>query len=363
MLHIRKFLCLLIVALLLVQPVFAETEGTGQDAAISAADLISAVYEVAQIPANWSPFSPPTAEQQWLLHKTTAPVYQLTAEGSWNPILARELPEDVTASYAGSYGIPSDARGGYAYRILLNSDARWDDGLMITADDYIFSIGKLLEDEENRQNWLFLANAAAALTGTKSSGDEIVSLRDAALSDVSEALDAGFTDFYVDTSRFWGLDHGWMPITDRSRLQDFAMPDGMDERFVSPAYLYSRYLAAGQESSRFQDEFIGISTTSDEMTLEDLGIAAAGPFELILILQQPLAPSALMQKLENLYLLRQTCWGKDFATSAETYCGYGPYRITYTDPEQIILEPNENWWGEPVSDAYDRIICRDSGKE
>ena len=35
------------------------------------------------------------------------------------------------------------------------------------------------------------------------------------------------------------------------------MPDGMDERFVSGAYLYNRYLASGRENSRFQRQFDG----------------------------------------------------------------------------------------------------------
>mgnify|MGYP002519920912 CR=1 FL=1 len=67
---------------------------------------------------------------------------------------------------------------------------------------------------------------------------------------------------------------------------------------------------------------------------------------------------ALMQKLENLFLFRESYWGKDYATSPETYCGYGPYRITAADSSQIILEPNPNWWGAPVTEDFDRIICR-----
>ena len=361
MLYLRKFLCLFFVALLLVQPVFAKTEDVPTET--RTADIISAVRTVQEIPSNWSPLSPATTERQWLLNKTTTAMYRLETDGSWHPILARELPEDVTTSYAGTYSVPSDAQVGYAYRILLNSDACWDDGLKITADDYIFSIRKLLEDEENRSNWLFLANSAAVLAGKKATGAEVISLKDANLSDINEAVFSGFTDFYVDTTRFWGLDAGWLPITDRTRLQDFAMPDGMDERVVSPAYLYTRYLANGMENSRFQSKFIGISKTYEETSMEDLGIVEVSPFELVLILQEPLAPSALMQKLENLYLIRQSCWSKDFATSPATYRGYGPFRIDAADPDQIILVPNEHWWGEPVSDEFDRIICRNGGKD
>ena len=363
MLHLRKFLCLLFVALLLVQPVFAEAEPETAPTEPFHADIISAIRTVEEIPTNWSPLSPVTTERQWLLNKTTVPVYQLEGDGSWTPILAGALPVDVTADYAGSFGIPADAQGAYAYSVALNSEARWDDGLMITADDYIFSIQKLLEDEENRQNWLFLANASAILSDKRNPNGDVLSLLETEFSSVDEARNAGITDFYLDTTGFWGLDQGWKPITDRSRIQDFAMPDGLDERFVSPAYLYSRYLESGKESDRFQRDFIGISKTYEKVTMEDLGIIKAGPFELIFVLQQPLAPSAFMQKLENLFLIRQSCWSKDFATSPATYCGYGLYRITSADGDQIILEPNEYWWGESVSDDFHRIICRKAGKD
>ena len=358
MLYLKKLLCLFFVMLLLVQPVFAESEPETVPTEPFHADIISAIRTVEEIPINWSPLSPMTEERQWLLQKTTAPVYRLEHSGDWTPVLAGSLPVDVTADYAGSFGIPADAHGAYAYSVQLNSEARWDDGLIITADDYLFSIQKLLEDEENRQNWLFLANASAILSDKRTPNGDVLRLRETEFSGVSEALNAGITDFYVDTTKFWGLDQGWMPITDRTPIQDFAMPDGMDERFVSPAYLYKQYLESGKENDRFQREFIGISKTYRKVTMEDLGIIKTGPFELVFVLQDPLAPSTFMQKLNNLFLIRQSCWSKDFATSPATYCGYGLYRITSADAHQIILEPNEYWWGEPVSDDFHRIICR-----
>lgn len=358
MLQLRKLLCLFLTTLLLVQPVLAtDTTEPVQ------ADIISAVRTVTELPSNWSPLTPATTEKQWLLDMTTASLYELT-DGSWEPVLAQELPEDVTADYAGTYGIPADARGSYAYRITLNSDACWEDGFGITADDYVFSFRKLLEDEKNRHNWTFLANAEAVLSGKSQPEDDIINLRSAKFTSMQEAIAAGHTEFYVDTTRFWGLEGGWRSISDRSRLQDFAMPDGMDERFVSPAYLFARYLADGTENSRLQREFIGIHSSAGEtITMEDLGVIRVSPFELVLILQMPAAPSVLMQNLENLFLFRESCWGKDFATSSETYCSYGPYRITAADSQQIILEPNANWWGAPTTGEFDRIICKTAGKD
>lgn len=361
MLHTRNFLNILLVMLLLVQPVFATTLPETQPEPTEP-DIITAVHEMESVPKNWSYLSPATPERQWLQRLTSAPVYELNADGSWTPVLALELPQDVTADYASTYSIPADAERGYAYRIVLNRDARWDTGKMISVDDYIFSIGKLLEDEEHRQNWLFLANAEDVLSGKQKHGEELVTLLDAGFADVNDARRNGYTDFYIDTDSFWGLDGGWRSIDDRKGLQDFAMPSGMDERFVSPAYLFARYLADGAEFSRFQSEFISIPKNIDDfMTMEDLGIIKINSFEMVLVLDAPMAPSALMEKLQNLFLFRKNFWGKNYATSPETYCGYGPYRITASGSGEIVLEPSSTWFGEPVSDEFDRIVCRTRG--
>lgn len=364
MLQLRKILCLFVTLLLLVQPVFATEESSTTPVDLENADIVSAVRTVSALPSNWNPLSAPNSEKQWLLQQTSAPVYRFTAEGTWEPVLAQNLPEDVTAEFAGTFGIPATATGGYAYRISLNPSACWEDGQPITADDYRFSIQKLLEDEENRENWTFLANAKAILSGKSLPSQEIVTLRSAGFTSLSEAKKAGYTDFYLDTTTFWGLDGGWRSIADRSRLQDFAMPSGMNERFVSPAYLFDYYLSDGAENSRLQREFIGIRKDSGKtMTMEDLGVLSTDSYELTLILQKAAAPSTLMQKLEHLYLFRKSFWRKNYATSPETYCGYGPYRITAVDSSQIILQPNPNWWGTPVAGDFDRILCRAAGKD
>ena len=99
------------------------------------------------------------------------------------------------------------------------------------------------------------------------------------------------------------------------------------------------------------------------MTMEDLGLLSTDSYQLTLILQKAAAPSTLMQKLEHLYLFRKSFWGKNYAPSPETYCGYGPSRITAVDSSQSILQPNPNWWGTPVAGDFDRILCRAAGKD
>ena len=359
MLQIRKALCIFLMALLLVQPVFAETEAATET---PEPDIVTAVRTMALLPGNWSPLSPKTAEKQWLQQLTTAPLYAMAESGTWTPVLAEALPENVTAAYAGSYGIPADAQRNFAYRILLSADACWEDGTPITADDCLFSICTLLQNPETSENWTFLANAASILDGKRKPGRDIVSLRDAGFSGISDAWAAGYTEFYVDTDGFWGLSGGWKSVSDRIRQRDYAMPPWLDEAFVTPAYLYSRYLMNGAESSYYQNEFVGIcKTPGSPLTMKDLGLIKVSDQELVLILQSPATASTLMQQLEALFLFRADRWSEAYGTAVEHYHSYGPYRITSASHQQIMLEPNPNWWGDPDPRGYDRILCQKIG--
>ncbi len=320
MLHVKRALCIFLMALLLVQPVFAETVAPTETT--PEPDIVTAVYPFYEVPAGL----------------TAIPLYEVV-DGAWLPVLAAAEPQDVTADFAGSYGIPSDSQRGYAFQISLHPHAVFDDGTPITADCFMDAIRADFE-----KNWLFLANAAAIRDGKTKPGSDIVSLKELGFSNVSEAWVGGYEEFFVDLDGFWGLSAGWRALSDRTRFQDFAMPGGMDEGFVSAAYLYRNYLMDGAENSRFQHEFLGAAKKSGAIyTVEDLGLVKQDDRTFVLILQQPSTASTLMAALADL-----TLEGKS----------YGPYTLTSETDDALILEPNPYWWGELDPRGYDRILCR-----
>jgi ABC-type transport system substrate-binding protein len=351
MLHRNRLFALLIALLLLVQPVFAESEPSEP----TVPDIVTAVKTMQTLPADISPLTPATEEKLFLRALTSVPLYALDGDGKTVPVLAAALPEDVTADYAGSFDIPAAARRGYAYRIPLHADARWEDGTAVTAQDVVYSVRKLFAHQQTAADWQFLSGAVAVTSGKRHTGSNIISLRDAGFSSVTEAWSAGYVDFYLDTEGFWGLGGGWKPISDRIRLRDFAMPGGLDEYFVSPAYLYRYYLMDGAINNRDQAEFIGIPSVSGAAyTIEDLGILATSEKELIVLTQTPMTAATVIQKLDALFLFR--------SDAAEgQLLSYGPYRTVSADTEQILLEPNPHWWGASDIRGYDRILCRKIG--
>ena len=57
--------------------------------------------------------------------------------------------EDVTAVYAGDpkYSVPEDAESGFAYKITLRNDLKWDDGTPINADTFVYTMKEQLNPD------------------------------------------------------------------------------------------------------------------------------------------------------------------------------------------------------------------------
>lgn len=259
-------------------------------------------------------------------------LYELSADGGIVPSMAASLPADVTAEYAGQFGVPADAIRGYAFRIDLNTAPCWEDGTPITADDYVETLMALLQNEEYAEDFSVIAQAGVEIS------NEIVSLADSGIASVAEAENLGITHFFVDVGTFWGLTEDWLPIDDITRLRDYAMPAGLDEQFVSTAWLYREYLAEGAAYDYLQSEFVGIpAQLDDEISIEDLGILKTGDYQITLIFNTPISSEYLASSLMNLKL-----------TNRENL-SYGPYRLVSQDSALMELQLNENWWGEPYT--------------
>ena len=336
---LRKYFGLLVVAALLVTTVLAA----------SAADTnVVAVREMDTLPAGWNPAEADSPEAEFIQDLTGGGMFRISHEGEFIKSDLGSLTEDVTAEYAGSYGVPENAVRGYAYQIVLNTGACWDDGTPITADDWVYSVHKMLES--GNESMLILANASDYCKGE--GRKQIVFLADAGYDSVAAAQEAGITEFYVDVEHYWGLDEGWRSVKDITRLKDPAMTLGYPEMYVSAAWLYDTYLADERPYAYFQREFVGIAGQGMPLTLEDVGILKTGSHELVLILEEPETASSLSVKLADFRLIREGCSYR----SAEDSASYGPYRVVEVTAEGIRLEKNPNWWGK--EGQYEQILCR-----
>lgn len=324
-----------------------------------APEKATAVYYMDALPGNWSVESAQTPEKEYLRSLTTTALYT-SVDGELVPGLAAELPVDVTAEYAGKeiYGIPAGAERGYAFRITLRRDVFWEDGAAVDADDVLFSVRTLMQSKSCAQDYRWIANAAGYAEGLERPAEQVVSLNEAGFSTVSEAEAAGYTRFYLDVARFWGLDTGWTSIGDRQRILDHAMTPGLDEMYITPAYLYEQYLAEGTSLAYLQGRFLGITGDRDNiLTMEDVGILKTGEYELVVIAGEPVTARTAAARLGQLCLLRQTLYGDRYGTAPEYYSSCGPYRITDAGADEILLERNEYWRGDISAWPADVIRC------
>lgn len=302
-------------------------------------EIRTAVRYMDTLPDDWSAGAKLTEETEYLRSLTATAFYTLE-NGALSAGLAA-MPEDVTGEYAGSYGIPDGARRGYAFRIALDDRVRWEDGTAVTADDVLLTLSAQLAD------YLWIANAEGYLEGRERETDEVISLRDAGFATAAAAREAGYTRFYVDAANLWGLEAGWESITDRTRLRDYAMPDGLNELYVTPAYLYRDYLAEGKALEYLQSAFLGVTRNrADVLTEADVGILKTGEHELLLITQEPATALTVASRLAALYLPR------------ETGGSYGPYRVAASGEEQLVLERNAYWQCDTAPYPADVILCK-----
>lgn len=339
----RKMM-ILVLSLLLVIPVAAsETEAPAPE---TLPPIYVGVATLPGIPENWDPLGAESDGKQELLELISEPLFRLE-NGIPVPAQAAALPVDVTVEFAGQYGIPVNAIRGYAFSISIREDAAWENGKPVTAADWYFTVEQLLKQEKFP---LEIANYRAYLREDTNPAQEIISLMDAGFSSVEEAENAGHRDFYVETTVFWGLDDtGWFRTTDRTRLFDAAIPSGCEEMFVTPAYLYQKYLAGGS-LAMFQREFVGIPVEEGEkLGWDQVGLLLQED-RLVLILQEPAAPEFVALSMTGLYPVEKQSYNGNAAAMS---CG--PYRVSETAAGQILLEPNPHWTG--IAAEYEIVRC------
>lgn len=311
------------------------------------------IRTVSELPESWNPLEELTADQKAILELTNEPLYRLYA-GAVIPAQAAELPVDVTAEFAGRYGAPANASGGYAYAITLREGLFWEDGGELTLSDWAYTVEKQLERDRFP---LEIANYRAYLRGDTEPAEEIISLMDAGYGSVAEAEEAGIFDFYIDTTNFWGLDTGWCRSTDRNKLFDEAIPSGCEEMYVTPAYLYREYLGKTGTQTMFQTEFVGIPVSSGEkLTMDDVGVFVDAQ-RLVLVMQEPVTATHLALALTDIYPVRRGTDVNAYGTVGD-YLSCGPYRVESATGTQILLTPNPHWTGAEV--AYEQVLCREA---
>lgn len=357
------------------------TAGGAQNASAGADDSATYTYSyfAADTPTTWNSHEAEVVE--YITAYTESSLWEQvineTADGyEWVCEMAAAEPEDVTAEYAGDekWGIPADATEGYAWRVTLNPDAKWEDGTPINADSYVYSMQQLLNPEMNNFNTssyystLPIVNAENYCKAGQGPVKTIVMDID-----TGEYADYGEAQLYVSftkpTGAFWGYSGADYYPGSESLYVNEAGEDLMtkygneeyvaltDEVIADINYMLMNFWG---ESEIADDSYLTMAFYDKEIpptSFEDVGFFKTGDYELTVILYNPLNSYFFKYNSGSYMLVNEEKYeaGKqqtgdmvktNYGTSVDTYMSYGPYKlVSFQADKEWRLTRNENWYG------------------
>ena len=358
------------------------------------------------ISTSWNPHTYESADQSVPLDYTTSSLYTFLFNDGLHPVegkepyagyvivpeMAADMPVDITADLAELYPqfeLPEGATSGYAYKIMLNPDCCWDDGTPINAQTYVDSFERLLRPELLNYRAADYYGQTLSIAGAENYFNQGRTTWYAAsdmYSVYSEDLDSklvftlgpglgagsyirsgwiGFPDSYdlAMTIGYLATNYGF-PCT----AEEIALIEGktLAEIKADEALNAIWVTALGWWQTEPNEElhfFITDKTYEANYSFDNVGIIAAGEYELIVVLDRSLAGFDLLYNISGLtnplvkadlydsLLVKEevdgnVLWSSTYNTSAETTVSFGPYKMSsYQLDKSMHFVRNDKWWG------------------
>ena len=329
--------------------------------------------------------------------------------------------EDVTSSVDAKWGYTDDqkAEGGYAWKITLRDDLKWDDGSAITAADFEYSMQQLLDPKfmnfrantyydtlmiKGAKDYFFSgAPIYAPIVPAYGEGDTpdysfeldgaevYLSTTTTEMTLASYSLAELITD-YVGTEEAKAAlkviadaanEYGYTLITEENmqaamELVGYALkPFGIDWSTADDATKEELFKETLFHISGYGDEVawdtVGFYTVEGENAIvlcldkaysflkEDGSLSVWAPYYFSSL---PVVKKDLYEKSKIAPADGATLWTSNYNSSLETTASWGPYKLTeFEAGSHYKLEKNEHWYGwnlEQYKNQYNitAINCR-----
>ena len=369
---------------------------------------------VSSLSANWNPHTYQTSDESYPISFITSGLYEFvfndglinTVEGKDPftgykivPEMAAELPVDVTEEIKAThpeYNIPESATAGYAYKIALNPNAKWENGTPINAETYVYSMRMLLDPKyqnyrgvdyfdgdfsiANAKNYYYQGQsnyneAAANILDTIVKGDD-GNYKTPDGWDVYINLNqplaylGGYTlRFYVEYYMIYDeatgeiVGNACFDVTDWAALSALEDANGMvalnDESLGYLTTLITGNPEWGEDESYLYNYLTELVAYAPDYSFNNVGLFASGEYEITVVLGKSLAGFNLLYNLSGNWIVYQPyydaniskipdseAYASTYNTSVETTMSYGPYKMTwYETDKSMVFERNENWHG------------------
>ncbi len=328
--------------------------------------------------SNWNPHSWETNADQSILSYLTSPFVTMealdTEEGlyQWVGEMATSI-KDVTASNRDlltKYNVTlpngktaEEVEKGYVFEFILNPNAKWEDGTLINADSYVYSMQQLLNPKmKNYRANLYISGESAIAGGF----NYYYSLDEGFYSGYTtkyESLAAAMAaeDVYINVWDFWGAkgytDAQGNPCPQWVKVTDETIYGPADDQFSGALLLknYGSYLEVGGG----YEAYVGIYTVNENMgaSFDGVGLVKTGDYSFLYVCDTAIDFNYFLTSCTDTWLVHKELYEAgmkevegmlvtDYMTSLETSISYGTYKMTvFEDAKQVVYERNENWYG------------------
>lgn len=305
--------------------------------------------------------------------------------------------EDVTSTVAAKWGYTTAQKdeGGYAWKITLRDDLKWDDGTPIKAADFVYSMDQQLDPDfmnfraDTYYDTLKVKNARAYFyKNQKVIYNTIGSMGYESNAAAVAAGAAICIDVYTFYNAQGYVDAGgkpcpqWVSITDETiynapeawadpenkEIQDaFSGKELWEAYFAPETGVYAGYVEVGQD----YEGWLGIGVVNENTNVEfsDVGMyEVEGENAFVICFDKsysflkddgtlsylsayymqslPLVKKDLYESCKIAPETGSTLWTSNYNSSLETTASWGPYKLTmFQAGKAYKLEKNENWYG------------------
>ena len=265
------------------------------------------------------------------------------------------LPEGKTAE---------EIESGYVFEFTLNPNAKWQDGTVINADSYVYSMQQLLNPQmKNYRANLYISGESAIAGGFNyyySLDEGFYNGYTTKYASLADAMAA--ETVYINVWDFWGAKGytdaegnacpQWLPITDET-----VYGEAQDDAFS--AALLLQYYGAYLEVGGGYESCVGIYVVNENMgaSFDGVGLVKTGDYSFLYVCDTAIDFNYFLTSCTDTWLVHKNLYEAgmkevegmiitDYMTSLATSISYGPYMMTvFEDDKQVVYEKNPNWYG------------------
>lgn len=318
---------------------------------------------------SWSPTDWEISNEGDVLAYTTTPLYSFVINETKDgykiiPDLAESDAVDVTAKYAGTYGIPAGAKSGYARQITLIKTATWDDGTPINVDSVEYSFKQFLNPEmKNYRANIFYADTLA-LANARSYYEGSVAYVDAKAP--ADGLYTSLTQpvaFFGSAAKAYGPDSSYGEYWTVDGVDLYAKLEGLIGEHsyaeVTPEIkeiLVTMTEAFGDDPNNWY-QWCCTREEKDPVDWSEVGFIKNDDYTFTLITAAELDDFFFYYGINSFSLVKEDLYEANkkktgdivkssYGTCVEKSASYGPYKVTdYQQDKSLHLSKNESWFG------------------